>query len=650
MERMGQETHSSNANSWRLRVARGAAHFRADASFALIDGFLISVAYLAALELRFVDASGGVPVGYFGSLFAFLPIVILVHLFFNVALGAYGHVWEYASIAEAKQVAISTVLATATNLTLVLAYRAAFDRIGPVPIQTVIWGGLLALFGMGLVRFRSRLFSFRRAFGEEGPGRSLVIGTGRSAADFARYAVSAAQPTEVVGFVSINSHVGVKRLAGLPVVGHLDALPELIEQHRIDQIVVAEGGARLARSVLDQCMWVDVALRIMPDVDSVLAGVNDTNTDPRDLEITDLLPRPVVATDLEPTANLIRGRRVLVTGAGGSIGSEIVNQLLGFEPEILFALDRDESALHEAMLRWDREEVDRPVKVLCDIRDEARVNRVFEECRPEIVFHAGALKHVPILQDSPEEAVKTNVVGTHNVMTAGRAVNIERFINISTDKAVAPSSVMGATKRVAEMLMQAASAREDSTIYSSVRFGNVLGSRGSVVPTFINQIQRGGPVTITDPEMTRYFMTVDEAVQLVLQAAAMAKGGEVFVLDMGEPVRIGDLAHRMIRLAGLVPGRDIELKVTGRRPGEKMQEVLSWEPLQFTDHPKIGVAHPGYPGPVTLLDSVDMLSEYAEDGDGASINRLLRNMACKTWKGDEIVDLRSLEGDFATWN
>jgi FlaA1/EpsC-like NDP-sugar epimerase len=619
-------------------------------SFAIIDAFLISLAYLAALELRYLDQAGGVPTGLFGSLFTFLPVAILIHVFFNIVFGAYGHVWEYASIAEAKLVAVSTGIATAVNITIIMAYRALFDRLGPVPLSTIIWGGLLALFGMGLVRFRSRLFSFRREYGEEGPQRSLIIGTGRAAADFARYTAHAAQPTEVVGFVSINAGAGVKRLAGLPVVGALAELPELIEHHRIDQIVVSEGGARLARQVLDQCLWVDVALRIMPDIDSVLAG-ESTSTDVRDLEITDLLPRPTVSTDLDPVARLIRGKAVIVTGAGGSIGSEIVRQLLDFEPATVYALDRDESALHEAMLSWGRSSGDTDLRtVLCDIRDSARVQRVFDEYRPEIVFHAAALKHVPILQHCPEEAVKTNVLGTVNVMNAGREVGIERFINISTDKAVAPSSVMGATKRVAEMLMQAANSRNDGTLYSSVRFGNVLGSRGSVVPTFIRQIQNGGPVTITDPDMTRYFMTVDEAVQLVLQASAMAKGGEVFVLDMGEPVRIGDLAHRMIRLAGLVPGRDVELKITGRRPGEKMQEVLSWAPLQFTEHPKVGVARPGFPGPVTVHDTVELLRELAKDGDAGAVTRVLRNIACNTWKGDEVVDLRALEGDLASWN
>ena len=506
------------SSQWRLRISRGAAHFRADLSFAVIDAFLISLAYLAALELRFIDSSG-VPPAFFSSLMVVLPVVILVHVIFSVALGTYGHVWEYASIAEAKQIAIASLLATATNLVILLTVRRLFDMTGPVPISTVVLGGLLGLFGMGMVRFRSRLFSYRRQHGEDGPDRTLVVGTGRPAADFARFAAHSEQPTEVIGFVTIAGEAGVKRLAGLPVVGSLAGLTDLIEHHRITHVVVTSGGSLLARRVLDACMHVDVALRIIPEIEDILTGESRT-ADVRDLEIKDLLPRPMVSTNLEPVSRLVAGRRVLVTGAGGSIGSEMVRQLLSFSAAAVYALDRDESALHEAMLDWSDVGTTRPEEVLCDIRDADRVRRVFEQTKPEIVFHAAALKHVPILQDHPDEAVKTNVLGTANVMAAGRANGMRRFVLISTDKAVAPSSIMGATKRVAEMLVQSANARRDECKYSSVRFGNVLGSRGSVVPTFISQIQKGGPLTLTDPDMTRYFMTINEAVHLVLQASA----------------------------------------------------------------------------------------------------------------------------------
>jgi len=247
---------------------------------------------------------------------------------------------------------------------------------------------------------------------------------------------------------------------------------------------------------------------------------------------------------------------------------------------------------------------------------------------------------VPILEACPAEAIKTNIIGTGNVLRSAQQAGVERFVLISTDKAVDPTSVMGASKRVAEMMLQtAAAAHGGVTRYSAVRFGNVLGSRGSVIPTFMYQIQHGGPVTVSDPEMERYFMTVGEAVELVLQASALAEGGEVFVLDMGKPVRILDLAHRIIRLAGLVPGRDIEVVMTGARPGEKLREVLSTSPLLPGPHPKINKAEPGHAGAITLMDSVALLRDLAENGDDEAIHEMLHSLTSRTWTGDEVISL-----------
>jgi FlaA1/EpsC-like NDP-sugar epimerase len=256
-----------------------------------------------------------------------------------------------------------------------------------------------------------------------------------------------------------------------------------------------------------------------------------------------------------------------------------------------------------------------------------------------VVFHAAAHKHVPILEAFPDEAIKTNVVGTANVMAASRDAGVERFILISTDKAVDPSSMMGASKRIAEMQIQAAAANGHGPVVAAVRFGNVLGSRGSVVPTFMRQIKEGGPVTVSDPTMLRYFMTIGEAVQLVLQASALATGGEVFVLDMGEPVRIGDLARRMIRLAGLVPGRDIDIVVIGARPGEKHAEALSQTPLQPSAHPQIRLDSPSWPGPATLLDALSALSHVAQIGDRPAAGEKLHALAWQTWHTDVVIDL-----------
>ena len=322
-------------------------------------------------------------------------------------------------------------------------------------------------------------------------------------------------------------------------------------------------------------------------------------------------------------SEVISGKRVLVTGGGGSIGSELVNQVFDYNPESVWALDRDETILHEAQLRWPK----KANVVLADVRDGTTVLRAFERIKPDVVFHAAALKHVPVLENHPEEAVLTNVVGTLNVIEAGSRSGVERFVLISTDKAVDPTSVMGATKRVAELLVKAGNERRDGCLYTAVRFGNVLGSRGSVIPTFVTQIRNGGPVTVTSKEMTRYFMTVDEAVQLVLQAAGLARGSEVFLLDMGEPVRIEDLARRLIRLAGLIPDVDIAIEFTGSRPGEKLNEDLAKGPVDVTSHPKIFEVQLSHPGAGLLVDAVSKLEQAAKSGDTSVVTEMLNSLA-----------------------
>ncbi len=637
---------------------------RADISFALIDAILVVLAYSSALGLRLLDPETARLRGEFTeSLFVLLPIIILVHLSTNIVFGAYGHVWEYASVAEAKRV----VLAAATAIAILLVGLAVYTLIDPavspapagtpgrpaeavaepwlrpIPVAVVVTGGLLTLFAMGLVRFRSRLFSFKRNPDGSRVERTIIVGTGRAAAEVAR-SLTSTHGGDVAGFVTDSAYEASRRLVGLPVLGSVDDLAELVDEQEIDQVIVAEGGERMARKVLDACLYNNARLRIVPELGAVLAGGQPTG-DIRDLEITDLLPRPAVSTELDAVAALVRGSRVLVTGAGGSIGSEIVRQLLEFEPAEIVVVDHDETHLFEANLDWRRKTGREPLQVLCDIRDRERVRRVFLETKPEVVFHAAALKHVPILEDCPEEAVATNVVGTRHVLDAARAAGVRRFVLISTDKAVAPTSVMGSTKRVAELMVQEAACEDDGCTYTSVRFGNVLGSRGSVVPTFIRQIKAGGPVTLTDPDMRRYFMTVDEAVQLVLQAGALAMGGEIFVLDMAEPVRIGDLAHRLIRLAGMVPGRDIKVEVTGRREGEKMTEQLSLEPLVPTSNPKINVARTGASLGGAIGDAVPQLAKLAGDGDMAGIRALLGEVVGASWSQDVIQGGVSEEGE-----
>jgi FlaA1/EpsC-like NDP-sugar epimerase len=630
---------TTGRDAWRVRVVKSVARVRTDIPFAVIDAFLIVMAYMTALVLRFLEEGTPVPSFWWNNFLVVLPFIVAVHLVANVLFGTYGHVWEYASVAEAVRIVGAAVTAAIVLLVTTLTARLAFHLTGPVPLSVLAIGAMLTLGGMGAVRFRSRLFSFNRIRKgrAQAPRRTLIVGTGRAAVNLARYASSDGQPMEVLGFVSPHTGNGHRRLAGLPVLGGIDEVPELVERFRADELVVASDDAPgLAKRLIDLCLAIDVRLRIMPDIGAVLNG-NGNGHGVRDLEASDLLPRPAVSTDLNQLSSVLSGKRVLVTGAGGSIGSELVRQILRFEPETVIALDHDETHLHEAMLGWS--DGKKPVPLLCDIRDPHRLERVFAAHQPEVIFHAAAHKHVPILEVFPEEAVNTNVLGTAHLIDAAERWGAERFVLISTDKAADPSSVMGSSKRVAEMLVQAASARRPTCIYSAVRFGNVLGSRGSVVPTFMEQIRRGGPVTVTDPDMMRYFMTVDEAVELVLQAAALAAGGEVFVLDMGEPVRIMDLARRLIRLAGLVPGRDIQVNIVGKRPGEKLTEILSTLPLRPSSHPQIGIAEPAWPGAVTLLDAVDLLGRAAQEGKTEVVQETLHALARRDWRPYEVLDL-----------
>jgi FlaA1/EpsC-like NDP-sugar epimerase len=342
----------------------------------------------------------------------------------------------------------------------------------------------------------------------------------------------------------------------------------------------------------------------------------------RQVQMEELLWRETVSHDTSGVGEILAGKRVLVTGAGGSIGTEIVKALLRCNPGAVIALDHDETHLHDAMRTWDSNLV---VPNLCDIRDAKALRRLIIAEEPAVVFHAAAHKHVPILEQFPDEAAKTNVLGTANLIDAAAGLPTERFILISTDKAVNPTSAMGASKRFAELLVQRAD-RLVETRFSVVRFGNVLGSRGSVIPTFVDQIAQGGPVTVCDPRMERYFMTIPEAAELVLHAAALSQGGEVFVLDMGDPVKIVDLAERLIRMAGKQPD-EIGIIFTGTRPGEKLTEVLSREPLRSTSHERINTAMPRSPSGLVMDDALELLRELVDSGDRDAIRGLMDTVA-----------------------
>ncbi len=632
----------SDGQKWGIRVAHRLSTVRADFSLAVIEAGLIAVAYAAALGIRSLDPTETVPATWWSRLAIALPLIMLVHLGANVVFGNYGHVWRYASIEEAVRVVAAAMSAGVVMIALAGLYQRFFSPTTLVPLSVLVMGAFLSLAGMGGLRFWSRLFSKQRMNEmDHDRHRALVVGVGADAVRVARHRSDSTANLRIVGFVDTSSDPDMSRvLAGFPILGGVDDVPELVSKFDIHQVIIASNDAdEIGRKLVDLCIGVEVRLRILPAIDSVLDG-RAASRDIRDLELTDLLPRKQVRTDLSEVAAFLKDRTVLVTGGGGSIGSEIVQQALGFESALVIAVDNDETHLHDAAARWNGSS-DRVVTELGDIRDRRRVEVLFEKYQPDVVFHAAAHKHVPILEKNPEEAIKTNVDGTLNVIEAAdRCQSTTSFVLISTDKAVEPESVMGSSKRVAEMLVQSRAELATDMKWSAVRFGNVLGSRGSVVPTFKRQVQAGGPVTVSHPDIERYFMTVGEAVELVLQAASISDGGEVFVLDMGSPVRILDLAHRMIRLAGLVPYVDIDVVITGLRPGERLSEQLADVPLVPSRHPQILIARQGVPGREHLNDTIGVIRALADQGH-PKLGELVVAIANDLWRENDLSILES---------
>jgi FlaA1/EpsC-like NDP-sugar epimerase len=600
-------------------AARVALRVRRNAPLGLLDLGVIVFAYLAPLVLRF---NGAVPANYWSNFRSFLPLVVLIHLSANYLFGLYGQMWRYASVQEARRVVLATALAA------VLVIGADLMSGGPVsalPLSVVLLGAVLCLMGFGAIRFQSRLFGLRRRTHMVDRTRVLLLGAGDAGSMILKDMLTNPHlGLDPAGIVDDDPRKLGLSLHGVRILGPRSAIPSLVRRLRIDQVLLAIPSAtgEVIREVAALCEECDVPLRVLPSVRETL-GSRITARDIRDLRIEDLLGRQQVETNLEAVADLLRGRRVMITGAGGSIGSEIARQVAPFMPSTLILLDHDESHLHDTVASLDPgSEVQ---SVLADVREGHQVLELFMARRPEVVFHAAAHKHVPILETHPREALLTNVIGTASVADAAAVAGVDRLVLISTDKAVRPASVMGCSKWFAEQIVR--SFQPIGSVFCAVRFGNVVGSRGSVIPTFLRQIQRGGPVTVTDPSMTRYFMSVEEAVQLVLQAATLATGGEVFTLDMGEPVRIIDLARRLIHLSGRVPNRDVDVIVIGPRPGEKVVEELMGPGEQFVPsaHPGIAVSWPAaYERPL-LKAALRQLEALAEVGPPEALAAMMRD-------------------------
>ena len=546
---------------------------------------VLCVAYLS-LWLRF-DGQPEAP--YSALTQRHLLAAVLLLLAFGGCFRIYQRLWRYASIGE-----LVSICATAICFAIgVFAFDNAVlnERL---PYSVYCLYALLAMLFVGISRLSLRLLRrFKRGKGKD-RCRVLIVGAGDAGATIAREIQNAyIGEKELIGFIDDDPYKNHQNLFGVNVLGTRDEIGEVAEARRVDEIIIAMPSAdgREMRRIAAECRKTKCQVKIVPGLYELIDGKVALNQ-LRDISLEDLLRRDPVKLDLPAATRYLKGRTVLVTGAGGSIGSELCRQISQAGAAKLILLGRGENSIYqihqELLEKYPGKDY---ATVICDVRDRERLERVFAEYRPAVVFHAAAHKHVPLMEQQPEEAVKNNIFGTQNVAECADRYNCERFVLISTDKAVNPSSVMGATKRVAELVLLEIN-RRSQTSYAAVRFGNVLGSRGSVVPLFEKQIARGGPVTVTHPEMTRYFMTIPEAVQLVLEAGAQAEGGEVFLLDMGAPVKIMDLAKDLIELHELELGRDIQIAVTGLRPGEKLYEELltAEEGAQKTKHEKIYTA------------------------------------------------------------
>ena len=552
-----------------------------------LDFAVASGAYLLTFSIRLI----GLPSSEFHITFILLAALILVANLW--IFGVYKRLWDQTS--GHGVLPIVRAVSTATIITLVLSLLQ-FPR--PIPLSVVLVGSLLSLSGLVALRYRSRMFpSARRADPSNGAAQPphtkvLIVGTGKLAQNMAYQLrhTAALQTYTIVGFIDDDQAKHGMYVEGAPVLGDRQAIPTIAQAHGIDLIILALKNAAGDdfRDILTYCENTSARLKVVPDVDTLL---NPSATDYRlrDVNIDDLVGRTIVTRSDIVDMTPITCKLVLVTGAAGSIGSELSRQIAAYKPTHLVLLDSNESDLHDMHIDLRSRYPELPVTpVLGDVTLHAEMRAVFEQFRPQIVFHCAAYKHVPMLERYPQKAIQANVLGTKNVAELASEYHAERFVLISTDKAIDPSSVMGASKRLCELIVYHLQS-ESQTRFGAVRFGNVLGSRGSVVPMFTRQIDAGGPVTITDPNMTRFFMTIPEAVNLVLHAACLTHGGELFVLNMGESVRIVKLAERMIRLRGLRPYTDIPIEFIGIRPGEKLHEALymEHEEAEPTIHPQI---------------------------------------------------------------
>jgi FlaA1/EpsC-like NDP-sugar epimerase len=601
----------------------------------VLDGALTTLALACAYLIRF---DGHVDPLYIGQLAKVLPVFIGLRIASNWLYGVYGRLWRYTGLTEVAELGASTL----TVSCLVLVARALGFDLLRVEGHLLSYGILvieagLSFFLMTTSRVLRRLqteHSQRKHWRQPVRRRALVVGAGDAGMMVLKELNQRSDlGVDVVGLVDDDPSKLRKRIGHITVFGTTAELPRLIENLFIDQVIIAMPSAPAAeiRKIVEVCRTGEVETRILPGLFELINGHVSVNQ-LREVSLEDLLGREPVKLDNTSIANYIEGRSVLVTGAGGSIGSELCRQIMRFQPRRLIILGKGENSIFSIQQELGR--LPEPVEivpVIADVRDRKRMEQVFINYKPEVVFHAAAHKHVPLMELNVFEAIANNIIGTRVLAELAHNHCVDKFVLVSSDKAVNPTSVMGATKRMAELIIQDLATRSH-TKYVAVRFGNVLASRGSVIPLWRDQIAKGGPVTVTHPDAVRYFMLIPEAVQLILQAGAFGSGGEIFVLDMGKPVKILDLANDLIRFSGLRPGQDIKIQFVGLRPGEKLFEELltASEGLTRTVNEKIFVGRPSPMGKEALAEALDRLQDHVERLDEKAIRADLDHLACGT--------------------
>ncbi|MFN0108128.1 MAG: polysaccharide biosynthesis protein [Blastocatellia bacterium] len=605
-----------------------------------VDAVIVLASFVLAHVLRF---DGWPPKVDGQRMVLALPYVVMLQIGVNYFVGMYRRVWRYVSVPDTVHLAGAVGVISLVMMALRLAI-ADSRSLWVFPIGTIVINLLVATVGMLGARVAWRVVCEKAARAKTQTNgvklRTLLAGAGNAGIMTAREITRRRDlGFQVCGFLDDDPGKLGTVIQGISVLGATSALPEVVKKHNVDQVIITMANARrkTVRHILDLCETAQVPVKIIPGLYEIL-GNHVTVSNVRPVEIEDLLGRDTINVEawLEASHGSYAGKRVLITGAGGSIGRELCRQIATLNPSLIVVLDKDENSVFEAERELRQQCENKKIEIvpaICDLRVMTRMRQVFAKHRPQVVFHAAAHKHVPLMESNVAEAIFNNVIGSKRLLECAAEFSVERCVMVSTDKAVNPTNIMGATKRVAELMFQAQAVKLNAKTserrnYSCVRFGNVLGSRGSVVPIFREQIKNGGPVTITHPEVERYFMTIPEAAQLIIQAGALGQRGEIFLLDMGEPVKVFDLAKDMIRLSGLTVGEDIDIEFRGMRPGEKLKEelLIAEEGAEMTRYEKIFVAPPLQYDFARLDAWITELAAAAESGDEDAIYEIFSAM------------------------